>query len=671
MVQQTAAQEKNARVLELQRVAGDILRRSKPNSRTEYQVNKLMEYFKEVGAFAEVPSLELGRICNALIWRTYNNQEMIFKQGETGRHAYFLFRGKVSLQAEEPEAEREKKRRSTMSIGGQPGGKRRSSSGVRGGLVVSGEVAILRANAFFGEVSLHIGVPRSLSAYAIGYVEMCLISEMSYHENLRQQLASRYEYQQKLALLSEVEIFRGWPRMQLVRLAYTLRLRTFHASQVITRRGDALTNLYFIDSGDVALQAVAELPNNKSHGGKPADDVKGRNGGVELVHLIVETARVSRGSIIGDMFVLDEKPVHLMNAVAKGGVTAYEVSIADFKRMALNVPGVKARLAESVALRKEFERQRVSKQIAKVVDWVKEEAEEKSASPALPHLQRASTSCEALGIERQASVATFHLVNKPPSQRASTTLVGLFGSHLRHDFMKEKQQQEVPAHIRALEEKRGSFNGGAPAKASKNELQHLNQDVSVHVEDKRQRYVARKLWSKRSMSRAGGALDKGELGAGSHQRPSSALAASASQGSLIVSDRVQRIGAMATEASAGRTAQSELLSALHRSSSAGLIGRQGLVDLRKCQDARRTFGDYRRSQVDRLGACVEGSATQALASPSIIAITTKALAEVGLVPTTSASWTERRSQSQKSRVLVPAASPIRARGRGNGRSALQ
>ncbi|CAM9550500.1 unnamed protein product [Chrysoparadoxa australica] len=333
-------------ISELKRKCAIALKEKPPRTRNEEEIADIRAYVTARSNFPDLSLEKVNDFCQCVTVKTVNHGEVICSIGDDGHEAYFIFSGTVNLLS--PPGEKESRH-----------GRHSQSSGDNHEEMI---VAQLKARTIFGEVSVHLNLKRTLTAVAVGQTELLVISDTLYNRVLRDAYSSRFEINQKLSLMKDCDMLNSCPMHRLARLTYSMNPVEIHCNRVICRKGDPITAVYLVESGEVELQTELNVP------GPGSQRRKSRR-------ISMDMARVGRGTLLGDSGMLQVPPVHTVTAIAKDAAVCYVIPLDELQRSVLRDRESRQAIMESLQLRTDFNKERVSRRLSQVAEFAKMEEE--------------------------------------------------------------------------------------------------------------------------------------------------------------------------------------------------------------------------------------------------------------------------------------------------------
>ena len=285
--------------------------------------------------FEHVNPSELRDTMRHVIFRTYQDGEWLFAQGDSGEYFYIVFSGTIALCAGAPKSSLHALKTDRMTVLG----KATSQNGYLGNFVYS-----MSAGESFGEVAIHTdnGV-RTASAAAMGCCELMLIPRDVYMRNMYKSRADAFQATQKLALLPDFPYFADWQRGKLVQLGSYMTHRSIPYGTKLQVAGLRPTACYFIAAGSARVSRYIEQPivpmemsmrlrrdlvtQKKTRKYTVEVDTLSKYDAIGLEALIypnrVSDYAITASSSRLDVFQIDRKHAHYFHAIARH---------ADFKK---------------------------------------------------------------------------------------------------------------------------------------------------------------------------------------------------------------------------------------------------------------------------------------------------------------------------------------------------
>lgn len=206
-------------------------------------------------------------IAKGLEIRCYQRDKVLFQQGDPPDAYYTVIRGAVSIYARSEEHAnggqtcRDGKFLCQLPPGASFGELSFNANGKHSprnaGVISDGSQGqskvIIRSNDIGGSKTNDIGM---VEVEASDVAVLLCINEALYMSELFPRHAAKHSTKDKLNLLKSSFLFRHWTTDQLIKVAYSMKKKTYAEGTVIAREGDHVELVYFIRKGRVKVQSA-------------------------------------------------------------------------------------------------------------------------------------------------------------------------------------------------------------------------------------------------------------------------------------------------------------------------------------------------------------------------------------------------------------------------------
>ncbi|TYZ57646.1 hypothetical protein PybrP1_003398 [[Pythium] brassicae (nom. inval.)] len=188
---------------------------------------KRAKWLRQVEILGSLSERQLALLAGVLQAVTFEDNEMIIRQGDVGDTFYIVEEGTVCCRIEGPMA-----------------GHAKSNEGT--------EVASFGPGDYFGEMALLSDMPRNASIYAKGSVK-CLSLGRQEFDSMLGPLTDVLDRNGRIRILRTFPTFASKSNEALEHIVSQLEIKAFHDGQCIFRQGDTAVAFFIVKSGCVKL----------------------------------------------------------------------------------------------------------------------------------------------------------------------------------------------------------------------------------------------------------------------------------------------------------------------------------------------------------------------------------------------------------------------------------
>jgi len=208
------------------------------------------------------------RIAKALYLRCYEKDEIVFHQNELPDAYYTVIRGAVSIYVHEENTHP----RSGKYLMQLPPGSSFGELSFNSDYKHSRRNAGVVSDGAHGQSKVQAHSHLTTSEVCQGEMDasdvavLLLIPEKTYMEELYSRHSSKHLTKEKIAFLKSSILFSGWPMEDLVKMAYSMKKKTYERGTTIATQGEYFENVILLKSGvlSVRIRIARNGPSTKS-----------------------------------------------------------------------------------------------------------------------------------------------------------------------------------------------------------------------------------------------------------------------------------------------------------------------------------------------------------------------------------------------------------------------
>lgn len=219
-----------------------------PESRTDDQINDILDFIKDVKFIAKLTPLQQRKLCKMMTFEEVEAKEYVFRMGDIGDKFYIILSGQVSVQvpmqnAPCPNEVHEK----DCTCPNRP---------------TERELYLVKGMGF-GEVALQSAKVRSASIQATDKTELLVTKRTDYEqyagEQHRQFVGQRVSYLRQCQCIEDALQQRLVTTQDILQMANCLNERSLDGSELLVRQGDLVEQMIFVRSGRLAMYRSIDL----------------------------------------------------------------------------------------------------------------------------------------------------------------------------------------------------------------------------------------------------------------------------------------------------------------------------------------------------------------------------------------------------------------------------
>jgi len=205
----------------------DILQRKLPQERSVEDILVVESMVRHDSFFKSLDDNIRGSLCQVLVYRLYEDGDVVFEQGDSGEHFYIIWRGIVNVDVTHNR--------------------------------VTFTAATLVEGQSFGEPALANDEPRKATVRAVGRCEFLTLSKDNYRSILHNIHCK--DMNDKAECLSRLSQFGQWNTSRLSNMVDACRSVKLPANVLLCRQHDLITHVYIIKRG--SCRVLKEVPTPK------------------------------------------------------------------------------------------------------------------------------------------------------------------------------------------------------------------------------------------------------------------------------------------------------------------------------------------------------------------------------------------------------------------------